>query len=62
MQINNYTNKLLLPFFFFLRKGYYTQLALMTIIEKWKTCLNEKGYTGAILMDLLKAFDIITSY
>ena len=35
---------------------------MTTIKEKWKTCLNEKGYTGAILMDLLKAFDIITSY
>ena len=28
-------------------------------MEKWKTMLDSKGYAGAILMDLSKAFDTI---
>ena len=29
------------------------------MLEKWKTALDEKGYGGAILMDLSKAFDTL---
>ena len=31
----------------------------MSLIEKWKKELDNKGYAGAILMDLSKAFDTI---
>ena len=31
----------------------------MPLIEKWKKELDNKGYAGAILMDLSKAFDTI---
>ena len=31
----------------------------MSLIEKWEKVLDNKGYGGAILMDLLKAFDTI---
>lgn len=31
----------------------------MTLIEKWKIGLNQKRYTGAVLMDLSKALDTI---
>ena len=31
----------------------------MSLIEKWKKELDNKGYGGAILMDLSKAFDTI---
>ena len=31
----------------------------MNLVEKWKVCLDQKGYTGAVLMDLSKAFDMI---
>ena len=41
------------------RKGYSTQYALLGFIEKWKHMLDNRGYAGAILMDLLKAFDTI---
>ena len=42
------------------RKGYNTQYALLAMIEKWKKSLDGKrGYAGAILMDLSKAFDTI---
>ena len=36
-----------------------THYALLSLIEKWKKTLNGKGYTGAVLMDLSKAFDTI---
>ena len=41
------------------RKGFNTQYDLLSLIEKWKKTLDNKGYTGAILMDLSKAFDTI---
>ena len=39
------------------RKGYNVQHALISMIEKWKSTLDQKGYAGAVLMDLSKAFD-----
>ena len=39
--------------------GFSTQHALLPLIEKWKKVLANKGYGGAILMDLSKAFGII---
>ena len=41
------------------RKGFSTQHALLSLIEKWKKVLDNKRYVGAILMDLSKAFDTI---
>ena len=41
------------------RKGYSTQHALICLIEKWKKVLDEKGFCGAVLMDLSKVFDTI---
>ena len=41
------------------RKGFSTQHALLSLIEKWKKVLDNKEYGGAILMDLSKAFDTI---
>ena len=34
-------------------------LSMQLLLEKWKTVLDEKGYGGAILMDLSKAFDTL---
>ena len=31
----------------------------MTLLEKWRVALDNKGYGGAILMDLSKAFDTL---
>ena len=47
------------PFLCGYRKGYNTQTALLSLIEKWKDTLDKKGYSDAILMDLSKAFDTI---
>ena len=33
--------------------------ALLSIIEKWRISLDNKGYSGVILMDLSKAFDTL---
>ena len=41
------------------RKGYSTQFALLALVEKWKKILDNHGYAGAIITDLLKAFDTI---
>ena len=41
------------------RKGFSTQHALLSLIEKWKKVLDHKGYVGAVLMDLSKTFDTI---
>ena len=39
------------------RKGFSTQHALITMLEKWRKSLDDKGFGGAVLMDLSKAFD-----
>ena len=36
------------------------QQALLLLIEKWKKNLDHKGYGGAVIMDLYKAFDTVT--
>ena len=41
------------------RKGFSTQRALLSLIERRKNTLDESGCSGAILMDLSKAFDTI---
>ena len=58
-QLNKHINRFLSPFLCGYRTGFSTQTALLLLIEKWKTMLDNKGYTGAILMDLSKAFDTI---
>ena len=58
-ELNNYINKFLSPFLCGYKQGYSTQIALMTLIEKWKICLDQKGYRGALLMDLSKGFDTV---
>ena len=36
-----------------------TQTALTMLLGKWEKILDDNGYAGAVLMDLLKAFDTI---
>ena len=47
------------PFLCGYRQGFNTQYALLSLIEKLKNTLDNKGYTDAVLMDLSKAFDTI---
>ena len=55
LHFNNYLS----PYLCGYRKGYSAQHALLTLIENWKSILDKKGFGGAILMDLSKAFDTL---
>ena len=54
-----YLEDFLSPFPCGCRKGYSIQYALLGFIEKWKHMLDNRGYDGAILMDLSIAFHTI---
>ena len=41
------------------RKGFSTQQALLSLMERCKNTLDQNEYDGAILMDFSKAFDTI---
>ena len=58
-QISDYIGKFLSPFLSGYRKGFSTQYALLTLIERWKFCLDKQAFDDALLMDLFKAFDTI---
>ena len=58
-QINYYITNYLSPYLCGYRKGYNTQQALVSLIEKWKKILDDKGFGGAVLMDLSKTFDTL---
>ena len=56
-QVSEYIDKHLSPFLCGYRKGFNTQTALLSLLEKWKSTLDKKEFAGAVLMDLSKAFD-----
>ena len=60
-QISDYIGKFISisPFLCEYRKGFSTQYALLTLIERWKFCLDKQGFAGALLMDLSEAFGTI---
>ena len=58
-QINAYIQPFLSSYICGFRKGFNTQHALISLIEKWKKSLDSKGFCGAVLMDLSKAFDTL---
>ena len=58
-QIVEFISGKLSPYLCGYRKGYSAQHALISLIEHWRKALDKKGYAGAILMDLSKAFDCI---
>ena len=41
------------------RKGYSSQHALIALLEKGRCVLDKRGFGGAVLMDLSKAFDCL---
>ena len=47
------------PFLCGYRQDFNTQYALLSLIEKRKNTLDNKGYTGVALMNLSKAFGTI---
>ena len=58
-QITNYIELCLSSILCSFSKGYNTQHALVRVLEKWKSSLNNGENIGPILMDLSKAFDCI---
>ena len=58
-QLMSYVDQHLSPYLCGYRRGFSAQYAPVSLIEKWKASLDKKGFAGAILMDLSKAFDTI---
>ena len=59
MGVCTYIDTYLSPYLCEYRKGYCAQHAILTLLEKWRVALDNKGLGGAILMDLSKAFDTL---
>ena len=53
-QILKYIDKHLSPHLCGYRKGYGTQTALISMLEKWKLSIDNKGFAGGVLIDLSK--------
>ena len=58
-QIGYFINEKLFRYMCGYRTGYNTQYALMTLLEQWRTTLDNQGYAGIAIMDLSKAFDTV---
>ena len=58
-QIASFSNEFLSDFLSTYRKGYSTNHVLIRLVENWRTKLDKNLFTGAVLMDLSKAFDCI---
>ena len=61
-QISSYISNYLSPYLCGYRKGFSLQQTLLSLIENWKKVLDKKGFGGAVLMDLSKAFVTIKHY
>ena len=59
-QINDFIISFLSPYLCSYRRGFNTKHALLTLVENWRKGLDNKGFGGAILMDLSKAFDTLS--
>ena len=58
-QINSFITDYLSDFLCGYRQGFSTQHALIKLIESWRQSLDSRGYSGAVLMDLSKAFEAV---
>ena len=58
-QITDYIGKFISLFLCGYRKGFSTHYALLSLIERWRLCLDKQGFAVALLMNLSKAFDTI---
>ena len=58
-EIIDFIENSLSPFLFGFRKGHSTEQCLVAMLEAWKLAIGDKGYAGAILTDLSKAFDCL---
>jgi hypothetical protein len=58
-QIQTNVDSFLSPYLCGYRKGFSAQHALISMTEQWKKSVDNKGFAGAVLMDLSKAFDCL---
>ena len=58
-RVINHVNTFLSPYLYGYKKGFSTQYALLSLLEKWKKTTDNKGFAGGVLMDLSKAFDTL---
>ena len=58
-QINDFIMSFPSPCLCRYRKGLNTQQDLLRLTENWKKSLGNKGFSGAILVDLSKVFDTL---
>ena len=58
-QINDFTSDFLPHYLCDYRKTYNTHHALLAVIVKWKNNLDDKGFVGAVFMDLSKTVDTL---
>ena len=58
-QINLHIKSFLPPYLCGYRKAFNSQHALVSLIERWRKSLDNKGYCGAVLMNLSKVFDTL---
>ena len=58
-QVTPFTEKLLSPCLCGYIEHFGTQQTLISLIERWKKEIYQKGFEGAVLMDLSKAFDVL---
>ena len=58
-QIDSHTKAILSKYLGGFRKKFSSQHSLLAMFEKWKKVLDNGGSCGALLVDLLKAFDCI---
>ena len=58
-QINEYISHKLSKYLCGFRKHFSAQHCLILMLENWKFSLDKKGYCGALLTDLSKAFDCL---
>ena len=59
IQINDFIISFLFPYLYGYTNGFNTQHTLLTLVQNSRKSLYNKGFGGAILMDLSKAFDTL---
>ena len=59
-QISKYFEQFLSQYQCGFRKGFSAQNSLLSILEKWKSAVDNKKVFGALLTDLFKAFDCLS--
>ena len=58
-QVYSYIQQYLNPLLCRLQQGHGTQHAYFRLLQVWQKDLDESGYNGTVLMDLLKAYDCL---